>query len=178
VELLTPLAFILIYTTCSHEPVLLAKYIILTCFLIPIFFIDLYNRLILDIMSLPLLVIGVIFSLLPGTDIGWREALLSSIGILVILLLVAWLFEKIRHKEGIGGGDLKLLAAIAAFTGVFGLTFILLFSSVIAVIVVLLIPKVRRTGIPYGPFLAATTLIWITLGSGILQWYLSLLALE
>ena len=125
-------------------------------------------------MTIPMAVIGLAISLFPHTDVSFKTALLTGLGILVLMLLLAWLFEIVRHKEGLGGGDIKLLAAMATFLGVINLAFIIFFSSIIAVVVALTSPKTREQGIPYGPFLVAATFVWIMFGHRFLGWYLNL----
>ncbi len=154
---------------------LFIKYSALFIFLIPIFFIDLYHRLILDKLTIPMAVVGLGLALLPATDISFLNALLTGLGVLVLMLLIAWVFEKVRQKEGMGGGDIKLLAAMATWLGVLNLSFILFFASVFAVIVALFTTRSREHGIPFGPFIVGASLIWILFGYHFLDWYLNLL---
>lgn len=174
-ELISPVAFILLFWRFQDNVFLFIKYSALFIFLIPIFFIDLYHRLILDKLTIPLAIVGLGFALFPYNDISFLNALLTGVGVLVLMLLIAWLFEKLRHKEGMGGGDIKLLAALATWLGVLNLSFILFFASVIAVIVALIHSRDREQGVPFGPFLVAATFIWIMFGYHFLGWYLSLL---
>jgi leader peptidase (prepilin peptidase)/N-methyltransferase len=175
VEIITPLVLIALFWKFSLDLVLFAKYAVLFGFLIPIFLIDLYHRLILDKLTIPLAILGLGFSLLPTTDVSFLNSLLTSLAILVIMLLIAWLFEKIRSKEGMGGGDIKLLAAMATYMGALNIAFIVFFSSVLAVIVAFSAPKTREHGIPYGPFLAVSAFVWILFGEYFLGWYFSLI---
>jgi leader peptidase (prepilin peptidase) / N-methyltransferase len=175
VEIITPLILIALFWKYSLDLVMFAKYAVLSCFLIPIFFIDLYHRLILDKLTIPMAILGLGFALLPSTDVSFVNALLTSIAILFIVLLIAWLFEKIRHKEGMGGGDIKLLAAMATYLGAMSISFVVFFSSIIAVVVAFTNPKARENGIPYGPFLAIATVLWVLLGQYFLGWYFNLL---
>lgn len=174
-ELLSPAVFILLFGRFQDNPFLFIKYSALFIFLIPIFFIDLYHRLILDKLTIPMAIAGLGLALLPANDISFLNALLTGVGILVLMLLIAWLFEKVRQKEGMGGGDIKLLAAMATWLGVMSLSFILFFASVFAVMVAFIIARRSEHGIPYGPFLVAATLLWILFGYHFLDWYLSIL---
>jgi leader peptidase (prepilin peptidase)/N-methyltransferase len=175
VEIITPLVFVALFWKFGTDLVLFAKYAVFMAFLIPIFFIDLYHRLILDKLTIPMAVIGLGFSLLPSTDIGFLNALLTGLGILVLMLVIAWLFEKIKNKEGMGGGDIKLLAAMATYLGVMHISFIVFFSSILAVIVAISTSRNREHGIPFGPFLAISAFGWIMFGEYFLGWYFSLL---
>ncbi|MFO7660209.1 MAG: A24 family peptidase [Candidatus Cloacimonadaceae bacterium] len=167
--------FILLFWRFQDNVFLFIKYSTLFIFLIPIFFIDFYHRLILDKLTIPLAIVGLAFALFPYNDISWLNALLTGVGVLVLMLLIAWLFEKVRHKEGMGGGDIKLLAALATFLGVLNLSFIIFFSSVIAVVAALTASKTREQGVPFGPFLVISNFIWIMFGYHFLGWYLGLL---
>lgn len=174
VEVITPLVFIALFWKFAPDLILFAKYSILFAFLIPIFFIDLYHKLILDKLTIPMFIIGLGFALLPNTDIGIVNALATSFGILFLMLVIAWLFEKVRHKEGMGGGDIKLLAAMSTFLGFMNISFILIFGSVFAIVsTVVLRPKDKL--IPYGPFLAIGAFIWVMIGSSFLEWYFNLI---
>jgi leader peptidase (prepilin peptidase)/N-methyltransferase len=175
VEIITPLILLALFWKYSLDLVIFAKYAVLCCFLIPIFFIDLYHRLILDKLTIPMAILGLVFSLLPSTDISFINALLTGLAILIIMLLIAWLFEKISHREGMGGGDIKLLAALATYLGAMNISFVVLFSSIIAVIFAFTNAKAREKGIPYGPFLAVATVLWVLFGQYFLSWYFTLL---
>jgi prepilin signal peptidase PulO-like enzyme (type II secretory pathway) len=175
VEIITPLIFISLFWKFGTNLILFGKYVILFVFLIPIFFIDLYHRLILDKLTIPMAIIGLGFALVPNTDVKILNAFLTGLGIMAVMLLIAWLFEKIKKVDGMGGGDIKLLAAMATFLGAINISFIVLFASVIAVIVAAAFPKTREHGIPYGPFLAVSTFFWLLFGNYFLEWYFSLI---
>jgi len=175
VELITPVIFIALFWRFQDNVFLFIKYSALFIFLIPIFVIDLYHRLIPDKLTIPLAVTGLAFSIYAYTDVTFKNAILTSVGILVLMLVIAWLFEKIRHKEGMGGGDIKFLAAMATFLGVLNISFVLFFASVIAIIAALTSSKTREQGIPYGPFLVLSAFLWILFGDNFLSWYLNLL---
>lgn len=175
VEIITPLIFIAIFWKFGTDIVLFAKYSILFFFLIPIFFIDLYERLILDKLTIPMAIIGLGLTLIPNADVSFLNALISSVVILFLMLFIAWLFEKIRKVDGMGGGDIKLLAALATFVGAINISFIILLASILAVIISVSFPKARENGIPYGPFLTISTFFWVLFGNGFLEWYLNLI---
>jgi leader peptidase (prepilin peptidase) / N-methyltransferase len=120
-------------------------------------------------------IIGLVFTFIPGTDVKILNALITSVVILFLMLFIAWLFEKIKKVDGLGGGDIKLLAAMSAFLGAINISFIVLFSSILAVIAALMIPKSREKGIPFGPYLAIGAYLWLLGGNEFLEWYLKLL---
>ncbi len=142
--------------------------------LVVITFIDLHHKIIPDVISLPGVIIGFLVSLLPGYP-TWLE---SAIGIVAGgggLLLVAVTFEKLTGKEGMGGGDIKLLAMIGAWLGWKSLPFVILISSVLGIIIgggaLFISGKGMHVKIPFGPFLAMGTLIYFFFGSAIIRWY-------
>ncbi len=175
VEIITPMVMLVLYWTFSSSLSQFAKYSTLFLFLIPIFFIDIYHRLILDKLTIPLAVTGLGFALLPNTDISFPEALMTGVVILALLLLIAWLFEKVRHKEGMGGGDIKLLAGLATYLGAFRISFVVFFASVLAVLTAVFISRSRKEGVPFGPFLVVSTFLWLLFGNSFWAWYKSIL---
>lgn len=146
--------------------------------LIAIAFIDLHHKIIPDKLSLPGIVVGFAFSLLPSSGLSWSDSLLGIIGGGGFLLLVGIAFEKITGREGMGMGDVKMLAMIGAWMGWRSLLFIILLSSLagslIGAAALLLSRKGTRTKIPFGPFLALGTVLYLFFGSELMQWYFRL----
>ncbi len=160
-EIVTPLLFILIWWKFQTDLFLFLKYLILTGFLIPIFFIDAYHQIIPDVLSLPLIAAGLGLSLFPQTDVSIINALFSGVIVFLILISIAWLYEKIRHKEGLGGGDIKILTALACFFGAMSISLIILVSCLLALIWVVIFHKDKSAHLPFGPFLAVGSLLWL-----------------
>ena len=149
-----------------------------TSALVVITFIDLKHQLIPDVISIPGIILGFLASLfiLPIT---WVESL---IGILVgggCFYLIAIFFEKIKKREGMGGGDIKLLAMIGAWLGWPGLPFIILISSLTGLLLgggsLLLSRRGFQSRIPFGPFLALGALIYLFFGKEIVSSYFRLI---
>ena len=142
--------------------------------LIVITFIDIDHRIIPDAISLPGIPIGFAASFfLPA--ISYKASLA---GVLVgggSLLAVAWIYSLITKKEGMGGGDIKLLAMIGAFIGWKGVLLTIFFSSAIGTLCGLLVMirsgKNMKLAIPFGPFLAIGCMIHIFFGNTIIFWY-------
>lgn len=152
-------------------------YLLFVASLVVITFIDIDHRIIPDKISLPSIPIGFVLSfLLP--ELTWLQSL---IGILVgggSLLLVAIVYEAITGVEGMGGGDIKLLAMLGAFLGWEGVLFTIMASSLIGTVVgggyMLLSGKGRKAAVPFGPFLSLGGLVYLLRGDLIVQWYLNL----
>jgi leader peptidase (prepilin peptidase)/N-methyltransferase len=150
-------------------------YMVFVAVLVAITFIDLDHQIIPDVISLPGIVIGFIFSFfIPW--VGWLDSL---IGILVgggSLLLVAFAYEYLTKKEGMGGGDIKLLAMIGAFLGWQAVFPVIFFASLIGTLVgvpfMLMKGEGGKLALPFGPFLSLAAVIQLFFGQDILSWYL------
>jgi len=145
--------------------------------LIAITVIDLYHQIIPDVISLPGIVIGLLGSLVIPQITFWS----SLIGVLSgggSLFLVATVYQWLFKREGMGGGDVKLLAMIGAFLGwkaviltIFLSSFI---GSIIGITVMLIKGKDFKYAIPFGPFLALGAVISLFWGENLISWYLYL----
>jgi len=145
--------------------------------LIVITVIDLYHQIIPDVISLPGIGVGLIASLiLPQITF-----LNSLFGVLLgggSLFLVATCYEWLFKREGMGGGDVKLLAMIGAFLGWKAVILTILLSSLIGSITGILIMVLKgkdfKYAIPFGPFLSLGAVISLFYGQNIINWYLYL----
>ncbi len=146
--------------------------------LIVITFIDLDHRIIPDVISLPGIPIffAASFALPSVTYIDSLIGILTGGG---SLFLVAWIYNLITKKEGMGGGDIKLLAMIGALVGWKGVLFTIFVSSAVGTLsgiaVMLQTKKNMKLAIPFGPFLAIGAVLYIFYGSRLIYWYLNLL---
>ncbi|GAB6184343.1 prepilin peptidase [Thermodesulfovibrio hydrogeniphilus] len=140
--------------------------------LIVISFIDLDFQIIPDIISIPLIILGIICSFLPfehsALSFGIKESL---IGILVgggSLFIVA-----VLSRGGMGGGDIKLNAAVGAFLGwKFALLTVFIGSLFGSIVGIVMMKKTGNRKIPFGPFLSLGAIISLFIGETILKWYL------
>jgi leader peptidase (prepilin peptidase)/N-methyltransferase len=139
--------------------------------------IDLYHQIIPDVISLPGIGVGLLASLILP-----QITFLNSIfGILLgggSLFLVASVYQWLFKREGMGGGDVKLLAMIGAFLGWKAVILTILLSSLIGSITgiaaMLLKGKDFKYAIPFGPFLSLGAVISLFYGERIIHWYLDL----
>ena len=93
------------------------------------------------------------------------------------LLVVGVLYEKVRSQEGIGGGDIKLLAMVGAFTGWQGALFTIFGGSLVASVVGVGIMIRRKSGqipVAFGPYLSVASLLYVLAGDELIQAYLNL----
>jgi len=155
----------------------LVAVLLLTWFLIAISFIDLEHQLLLDSLVYPLLWLGLFFSCFNLFSDS-HDAILGAIIGYAFFWIIDKVFKLITKKEGIGQGDLKLLAAAGAWLGWQILPFMILTSSILGLIVgssVLLITrKSKETPIPFGPFIAVALWLGIIWGFDLTQAYLHL----
>lgn len=143
--------------------------------LIVITVIDLYHQIIPDVISLPGIGVGLLASLI----IPQITFLNSLIGILLgggSLFLVATVYQWLFKREGMGGGDVKLLAMIGAFLGWKSVILTILLSSLIGsvtgIITMVLKGKDFKYAIPFGPFLSLGAVIALFYQNEIISWYL------
>ena len=143
--------------------------------LVAVAFIDLDHKIIPDVISLPGILVGLAFSFFPSAGISPLDALIGAAGGAAFLLLVGMAFEKVTGREGMGGGDVKLLAMIGAWMGWKALPFIVLISSFTGAVIGGLSLVVSRQGmrsrIPFGPFLALGALLFLFFGDEIALWF-------
>jgi len=143
---------------------------ILCAALLVIIVIDIHHQIIPDVISLPGIIAGFIFSLF-STTLTWQSSL---IGIALgggVLYSIALLYFLIRKIDGMGGGDIKLLAMIGAWLGWQSLPFVIFASSFSGTIVGLIAMGYQKKGghtrIPFGPFLSISAIIYVFYSSEI-----------
>jgi len=143
------------------DSVLFYKYLILASFLIPIFFIDAFHRLILHVTTFPIIVLGLIFSLVPGNDIGIFNSLFTAIFVFASLAGVSWIYAKLKDREGLGGGDLWLLTGLAAYFGAMAIPWIIILACIMAIIYFFIRVRNRDQIFVFGPFIVIASLAWM-----------------
>ena len=160
VELLTGIGYLLLAWADGLSYALLRD-VVFFSFLVPITFIDIDHRIIPDELSLGGLAAGLFLSLLPGGD--WRGSVLGGVLGGGILYGTAAAYEKITGREGMGGGDVKLIAMIGAFLGWKGGLFAIFSGSILGVTGGLIAMRKGeeglKTAIPFGPYLCVAALI-------------------
>jgi leader peptidase (prepilin peptidase)/N-methyltransferase len=154
-----------------------AKYCILAAILIGLAFSDLETRILPDELTVGGTVVGLFFAWLGSSLL---DGIIGAFACSGLLWLVGWLFEKLRHKEGLGFGDVKMLAMIGAFLGLQGAILTIVIGSMLGAISGLLYIKVSGKDpgsyqLPFGTFLAAAALLVAAEGPLIIGWYGQLL---
>jgi leader peptidase (prepilin peptidase) / N-methyltransferase len=175
VELLTGFVFVAHYYWLGPTLLLIPR-LIFACGLIVLAFIDLRHRILPNPITLGGTVLGFLFSLvLPP---GW---LASLAGILLgggVLFLIGEVYLRLRGIEGMGMGDVKMLAAIGAFLGWKAVIVTLVLSSLSGALVGFLLLVIRKGDmkyqLPFGTFLAGSALVASLFGDALINWYLTL----
>jgi leader peptidase (prepilin peptidase) / N-methyltransferase len=177
VELVTGLFAMVTWLQFGLSPATLIYFLFIAALLV-ITFIDIDHRIIPDIISLPGIPLGFAASfILPGLD--WMGSLIGIVAGGGTLLSIAWGYHFFTGKEGMGGGDIKLLAMIGAFLGWKGVFFTVMASSCIgtAVGIAMMVRagKGMKMALPFGPFLAVGAILHLFFGPQIIRWYFGML---
>ena len=173
IEALTGILALSLYLKYGLTPSFFATFIFGAA-LIVVTFVDLDHQIIPDIITLPgipLFFLAAVFIL----KLSYVDALLGLLiggGSLYLISVAYRLFTK---REGMGMGDVKLLAMLGAFLGWKSLIFILFVSSflgsLIGLTIILLKKGNMKYAIPYGPFLSAAAVAYILWGRTIVSIY-------
>ena len=176
VEALNGLLFALIFYRFAFHPVT-PVFWLLSAALVTITFIDLDHLIIPDVISLPGIPIGFLCSfVIPW--VTWQESLAGIVFGGGSLLVIALGYEFLTKKEGMGFGDVKLLAMLGAFLGwpaIFPIIFIgSLMGSLVGVPLMLLKKADGKLAVPFGPFLSVAALIYVFFVDSLdplMRWY-------
>lgn len=153
-------------------------------------------RIIPNAITLPGIFVGLAgASLLMPDEVGWQSAL---IGIALgggVLFVLGYLYEMVRGREGVGMGDVWLLAMVGAFVGWPGVMFTLFFGSMLGAVGGLAMAlgggrgaqeplgdpsadlpetdvSILRTEVPFGPFLSLAAGFYALFQPQLTRWYL------
>jgi leader peptidase (prepilin peptidase) / N-methyltransferase len=175
VELAT-MALFVIHGEVFGWSALLVPRLLFACAMVVLFAIDLEHHLLPNVITLPAIAIGLISSaVLPP---GIVDALIGVILGGGVLWLIGEAYFRYSGQEGMGGGDVKMLAMIGAFLGWKLVLVTLVLSSVAGSLIGLFVILIKRGGmkyaLPYGTFLALGALVASLAGDQIVNWYVSL----
>jgi leader peptidase (prepilin peptidase)/N-methyltransferase len=174
VELATMALFVVHGMAFGWTPLLVPR-LLFACLLVVLFGIDLEHHLLPNVITLPGIVLGLIGSaVLPP---GLMDALIGVLAGGGVLWLIGEAYYRFSGHEGMGGGDVKMLAMIGAFLGWKLVIVTLVLSSFAGSIIGLAVIIVKRGGLkyalPYGTFLALGALVASLFGEQIVNWYVS-----
>ncbi|MDP6582173.1 MAG: A24 family peptidase [Vicinamibacterales bacterium] len=172
VEGATAVVFLLQYGQLGWQP-LLGVRLLFAAAMIVLFVIDLQHRILPNVITLPGVVVGVAASFF--FDPGWRASLIGVAAGGGVLWAVAEAYFRLRGEEGMGMGDVKMLAMIGAFLGWQPMLVTLMIASLSGSLVGVGMMLAQRGGmkyaLPLGSFLAAGALIATHVGQPLVEWY-------
>jgi len=198
VELLTGLLFFLIVLALGPTAVAF-KLCVLCALLVGLTFTDLDSLILPDELTLGGTVVGLLFAwFVPVDDMVARlalsiagfhpsphwaslaESLAGAVLPAGFLGLGGWVFEKIRHKEGLGLGDVKMMAMVGAFLGLRAALLTLVVGSIAGSVVGLIYIYATKKDastyeLPFGAFLGFAGILVALTGAPVIHWYWGLL---
>jgi len=176
VEILTPLSFLFIYHQHSLSLFFFAS-CLFTSALIVLGFIDFYHQVLPDEITLPGLVLALVYAPFRS-DLTLTQALIGAVVGAGFLLLVFGAYYLLRKKEGLGMGDVTMMLLIGAYLGWQRTFFTLILASfagaVVGVLFILFRKKDLQYSLPFGSFLAPAAYVALLWGEPIIQAYLGL----
>jgi leader peptidase (prepilin peptidase)/N-methyltransferase len=121
--------------------------------------------------------------LLPGGTGVWGEPVVcAGVGAVAasgLMLVIALIYQRLRHAQGLGMGDIKLLAVMGLYLGLYALMalfFATLLGAAYGLIAACAKGSSLRAAVPFGPFLAVGSILTAAFGPAVWTWYLTLLA--
>ena len=167
VEILTALLSLVLFWKYGLSLQYLAAFLFAAA-LVVITFIDFDHQIIPDVISLPGIPVFFLLAVFV-MGIGFLDALIGLIIGGGFLYLVAVGYELIAKREGMGGGDIKLLAMIGAFLGWKSLFFVVFMSSIlgalVGIVLIMIKGKDMKYAVPFGPFLSIAAVMYLFVGS-------------
>lgn len=180
IELLTGLTsgFIAWHFGYSNEAL---AAIVLTWVLITLSMIDFDTKLLPDIITLPVLWLGILLNI-NSTFTTLESSVIGAIAGYLSLWSIYQIHHYFTGKEGMGFGDFKLLALLGAWLGWQSLLMIILLSSLVGAVIgislILIMGRDRQLPIPFGPYLATAGWISLVWGEQLIQIYMGVSGLQ
>jgi leader peptidase (prepilin peptidase) / N-methyltransferase len=174
IELLTAAVFAATYAAFGLSWLLPVR-LLFGSAMIVLLVIDLQHQILPNEITLPGIAIGLAVSLVEPP--GWRDAIVGALLGGGLLWLVAWGYERWRGVEGLGFGDVKMLAMIGAFLGWKSMLLTLVVASVLGSLTAGVLLVARRADwqskLPLGTFLAIAAIPVSLYGETVVEWYAS-----
>ena len=152
---------------------------VFTCALVALGFIDYHHQILPDAITLPGLVLALVYAFVRGGP-AFRSALLGAVGGAGFLLLVYAAYFLVRKKEGLGMGDVMMMLMVGAYLGPWRTLLVLILGSFVGALVGIYVMarkgKNAQFALPFGTFLAPAAFVAMVWGErivGIYKAYLS-----
>lgn len=152
----------------------LAQWLIWGALLLALSLTDLFRRIIPDRLLLALAVNRAVWFFVLREDTARALASLGAFAVPACILVLTLVWEKRAGREVMGGGDIKLLFALALYMDWAGLLLTLLAGCLLGIVCGVLMGRTKGTAMPFGPFLAAGAVFAVCFGGPLLGWYFSL----
>ena len=168
IEILSMLMILLIFNKYGFSvDALLIYYLVIS--LLIIFITDYKFFIIPDIISIPLMFLGVISSFLNlnPLNISFLDSIIAGSTSAILFFIISKSFFYLKKRDGLGYGDIKLIAALGFWTGVESTLIIVISSSILGVIfgsILILSNRMDRTDyLPYGCFIVCSSFVVVYL---------------
>lgn len=172
VEVVTALLFLLVAWLTPVGP-LMASRLILVSILVALFGIDLEHQILPNVITLPGIAVGLMFGLIAPP--GFQDVLIGAVLGAGVLYGVAAAYYLVRREEGLGMGDVKMLAMVGAFLGWKAVLVTLVLSSfsgaLIGMALIALQKGNMKLALPFGTFLALGAVAAMLVGDPLITWY-------
>jgi leader peptidase (prepilin peptidase)/N-methyltransferase len=173
IEIITGAVFLAAYVWYGPGPLLIVR-LVFAWAMIALFVIDLQHQILPNVITLPGIIVGVLANALAGP--GWVASLIGAAVGAGTLFAIAEIYYRVRHEEGMGMGDVKMLGMIGAFLGwkLVLVTLVLssFIGSLVGVFVLIAKKESLKYAMPFGTFLAIAALVAAVGGDALLDWYL------
>jgi leader peptidase (prepilin peptidase)/N-methyltransferase len=198
VEFLTGVLFVLCYLAFGLS-IMTIKWSIFAALIVVLIFTDLRERILPDVVNFTGLALGLLLSFFtppsdgtalwlanrvfafppPRSAVSFADALLGAALGGGVLWAISEGYFRLRGREGMGLGDVKMMLMAGAFLGIKRTVLTILVGSLLGTFLGLIVIIVRRKGadyeLPFGTFLGAAALLVVFFGSPMIEWYVSLL---
>jgi leader peptidase (prepilin peptidase)/N-methyltransferase len=176
IELVTAIAFVIQGFAFLDQPVLLASRLLFTAILIVLFGTDLDTQRLPNVITLPGMAIGIAWSVFGPP--GIVDSLIGAAVGAGILLAIRWLWLWWKGVDGMGLGDVKMLAMIGAFLGWRQIWVVLFLASLTGAVIGVSLTALRgrsmQSRLPFGTFLAIAAFFASVWGESLVTWYTGL----
>ncbi len=176
VEFTTALLFAVQVVYAPFDPIVIGHHLLFTALLVVLFGTDYDVQRLPDVITLPGILAGVTLSLWAGP--GLVASIAGAAAGAAVLLFVRWGWKRMTGVDGMGLGDVKMLAMIGAFLGWRQVGVVLFLASLAGALVGVGLAVTGRKSLqarlPFGTFLAVAAYVASLVGEPLLDWYLSM----